>query len=1313
MEPAALERRDSPDSDTTERKEEEGSRAAAAAAASGVPAAAATSSSRIRITQDCVAGGPITCVSLVAASSSSSVVCVYGHGPFLHRTSIITTTSLISSDNHENDGSQRPLLVFPEGGSIHGIRYDQQTNDASPALTVLYGGRQVAFVRNVTNRNAPMEVLAIVDARNHENDPEESTKRHHLTLGDWIWDVRCYGSSSSRKLVEGGKNDMQQQRMLLVGLAHNTVQVWSVVEETAAATPAPEPSSAINAHHGKRTRIRARPVRTIQGTTRSISYCIDLWLAPPASAAAAAPQTTTITTTIAVGTVTNEILVWSLSGADFVSENDNNNSTTASVETTTRRRNPEHRLRGHKGVIHAVRFHGSGRWLASTSDDRSVRLWETTGEGWVLKWTAWGHTARGWDVAFASSSALSTLVNADVHRGGPGLILSTGEDGTMRVWDGRTGDALAVARGHACQCVWSVDAATGTWGDDDSRQDFVVAATGGNDGTVAFYNLQDRLERNHTPGITTTVRNVSEEADLLQDRPKLPRSWTTTFLLPDDRPVQTHGRICDDDCEEPSVSSIDGAESPETLSKQKTAKRRKVKQQVVVGMQFTPKETPPSLVVATRAGSLMRLTINGDWMQLEPWCGGAGDALEGSDGCCMSLHLIKPLVAVGTQKGDIKITSLRQQSSDKCVSDEGADAILSDHCEIVLSAREHRSVQRLEWLKSNVLLSFHVQSLVWWDFRSAQSHLPAASDKQETQDGIPRRLTLRKDAKGMVISHALDDSMSHLVVGDTRGNLELFALREQSTNGETVLRSTSVALRAHQKEHVTAIAWISRNRILSVGNDGHIIECRMEEGKLVMLLSVPVGSFTGLSNIWCYGEKQVVVGGYYGNRFAIVDVRRGYEFFSFDTGGRQRTLDIWTEDDNNASAFPAGSCVAMCVSRNDGRNDIQMHCCGIGDHRVSSAIPLGNLTRPSLQTCASISLHGETIFDVCIFPFDTKRNCLALLTGSEDCSAKLSLYRDGIISTSKLLPPHVSGIRAVCSCQLCGGMTILAIGSKVEIQLFLVYPFNDGDLEIAVRNLGFGHPPVKQSIDQRLNAIGAVPLSSDSGDDALVVTGDSSGSCYLYRYSGLQDSNSSYEVQLFYADDRPIIAVDIVKHDERYILLLGTTEGDIVAFHLPGAADPELWQELSIIPLLRYSAHSVGTNAISARLHVVSGLRRLRICSGGDDQAICCCDVALPSCELGNLKEATVLHTCRAENAAISALKGVKFIDDEHIVATGYDQRISVWEVGEANAELSLVADAAVDIGDINCLAHCEIGNNRHALAIGGAGVELLSVTTA
>jgi hypothetical protein len=67
-------------------------------------------------------------------------------------------------------------------------------------------------------------------------------------------------------------------------------------------------------------------------------------------------------------------------------------------------------------------------------------------------------------------------------------------------------------------------------------------------------------------------------------------------------------------------------------------------------------------------------------------------------------------------------------------------------------------------------------------------------------------------------------------------------------------------------------------------------------------------------------------------------------------------------------------------------------------------------------------------------------------------------------------------------------------------------------------------------------------------------------------------------------------------------------------------------------------------------------------------------------------------------------------MDDYHLAATGYDQRISIWRLGKRNAKLSLIADAAVDIGDINCLAYCDAGMGKHLLAAGGAGVEMLSV---
>ena len=65
-------------------------------------------------------------------------------------------------------------------------------------------------------------------------------------------------------------------------------------------------------------------------------------------------------------------------------------------------------------------------------------------------------------------------------------------------------------------------------------------------------------------------------------------------------------------------------------------------------------------------------------------------------------------------------------------------------------------------------------------------------------------------------------------------------------------------------------------------------------------------------------------------------------------------------------------------------------------------------------------------------------------------------------------------------------------------------------------------------------------------------------------------------------------------------------------------------------------------------------------------------------------------------------------MDEHHIVATGYDQRMTVWRLEENSAntgtELALVTGASIDVGDINCLAHCNMGNGKHTVVAGGAG---------
>lgn len=92
---------------------------------------------------------------------------------------------------------------------------------------------------------------------------------------------------------------------------------------------------------------------------------------------------------------------------------------------------------------------------------------------------------------------------------------------------------------------------------------------------------------------------------------------------------------------------------------------------------------------------------------------------------------------------------------------------------------------------------------------------------------------------------------------------------------------------------------------------------------MIKLLSIPVGSFTGIKNVWNFATRSTdnqpsfVVGGYYGNKFAIIDVSNGYEFFNVDTGGRQRMIDVGLRINTSKEIHASEFTVAICVNGHD------------------------------------------------------------------------------------------------------------------------------------------------------------------------------------------------------------------------------------------------------------------------------------------------------------------------------------------------------------------------------------------------------------
>ncbi|KAN0023308.1 hypothetical protein ACTFIU_011478 [Dictyostelium citrinum] len=128
--------------------------------------------------------------------------------------------------------------------------------------------------------------------------------------------------------------------------------------------------------------------------------------------------------------------LWSLLNDD----NDSNNNNDDSIITTNIETQPILSLEGHSDVVNRCSFHPCGRYITTSSNDKSWRMWDLESGGKCLL-----------DQEGHSDGVMGIAIQSD------GSLIATGsQDGLVRIWDLRSGRPILYFQGHSKQVI-SVD----------------------------------------------------------------------------------------------------------------------------------------------------------------------------------------------------------------------------------------------------------------------------------------------------------------------------------------------------------------------------------------------------------------------------------------------------------------------------------------------------------------------------------------------------------------------------------------------------------------------------------------------------------------------------------------------------------------------------------------------------------------------------------------------------------------------------------------------------------------------------------------
>lgn len=1306
---------------------------------------------------------------------------IFARGPWIESHPLIRK-------NGEHDAQHNhvyKILPFGHGGGVGSSKLEcvrgvifpsffSSSSSSVAASIIAYGGRRISFLFGGGLWNNHQRSGSVEHSADGKDDlgfipicynelHKDMRCRPHLEVSDWVHDIRMLpiiacsqqACSSSSSIGEGttanvnGRRALEDEEkegdtgscfLLAMGMANNSCEIWGFQQRRHLT---PSGNNDMMTLHPTRLQCITCDVRCM---TYSLSFygwdCDDInsvWrMNNDVDGQSESGMSTAIPTLIAAsGTVFGDVVVWSavddLSNT-HVTSNDylpdivkdwllanavatNTDAVHPRNRTSRIRVSPIHCLKGHLGSVLAVKFSSCGNFIASTSDDRTVRLWgkilmknvatnnavnddetcDSTYERrssemlalsspheWSSIWTGWGHSARVLDVSFASCSSSSHPI-----------LVSAGEDCTARIWSPLISDREITQplRGHHCGSIWSVDFSRG------------IVISGGNDGCVKLYELESRMKFGG--------RDAVRLYDVPPDPPSIGQAGTPLVPKADEYFSKTD-------------ETNNGEESKIPKETKKKAKPQADNGQSICGVEFYGSigKVHSKLLIATKAGGLFSLDLaSGVWKDYSCWSEhvmASSDyetsiTIDPKSGSCIGVHPSGKSAVIGTSEGWLVVSSICGSTS--------SDVSTTCNKNMAFHAPSYRPVQAISFIDDNSLLVFYARgSVIWFNF-----------DRSPTPIHI-----LTMGTSGIPLSFAYNRRDKAMYIGDSRGNVAYFDLNKYNEHHLVKineLKPDCVLATVHGKEHVTGITILeSTGVIISVGNDGCMHQFRREKStdRLQKLTSIPVPNASGLRYIWNVpdpdGSDRVIIGGFYGNDFVMLDAVHGYEFLRVDTGGRQRRQDLFFRFPNSTASirYPNLFGMAILVGWKNGFNSIEFH----SSHSFLSASANSDTNGDADSAYSSYSvgspLHAD-INDMCWIGD-------ILLTGSNDCTVTLSKFDGTNLVSIADLPPHESCVRGVCSSRHKGSCLDLLVtcGGKLSMKFYLLdtSSFSGRQMTGNVSFLCSYRTLAKATIDHRMNAVRATPLFPHEKQCHLVVSGDSDGNLHVCVISECALPRRTVIGTILLGNGRPVLCLELLRLSGKVLAIVGTTGGEVTIWVFPGsigivdadAGDKEVRVVLPTTPIFSYRAHQTGVNDISAAVVDTPSPdgSSVVVCTIGDDQSLSTCVFRFS--DSSQEPDAPLMLTSQlllvTECASASALKAVQLVMDcstfDRIYTTGHDRQLTLWQLNISLDEISVKYVSSSPLGtDGSCIDYVccdqEDGSVHEVIAVGGEGVEVQS----